>query len=54
LSNRDDKKHTPDFVDKYFKSFSGGDFLTKNPPEEVPEEVMTRMKQRIERNGRPG
>lgn len=43
MEDRDSKKHTPEFVNKYFGSFSGKNFLTKNPPIEVPPEVMTRM-----------
>ena len=45
-------KNTPDFVDRYFNSNYGGSFLVRNPPEEPSEEVMTRMKQRIERKGK--
>ena len=52
LQGREQKKNTPDFMDKYFKSFSGNAFLAKNPPEAPSEEVMTRMKQRIERSGK--
>ena len=37
---------------KYFVSHSGTTFLQKNPPMEVPVEVLTRMKQRMEREGR--
>ena len=52
LEARDEKKNTPDFVDKYFVSFSGNQFLARNPPEPPSDEVMTRMKQRIERSGK--
>jgi len=52
LGEREEKKHTPDFVSKYFGSFSGGAFLARNPPEPPTEEVMTRMRQRIERSGK--
>lgn len=52
MEERDAKKHTPEFVNKYFASFSGKGFLTKCPPLEVPSEVMMRMKQRLEREGR--
>ena len=44
LEARDEKKYTPAFVDKYFKSFSGTGFLARNPPEPPTEEVMTRMR----------
>mmetsp|Transcript_16411 Transcript_16411/g.20794 ORF Transcript_16411/g.20794 Transcript_16411/m.20794 type:complete len:148 (-) Transcript_16411:1253-1696(-) len=52
LDERDAKKNTPEFVTKYFTSYSGTNFLVKNPPMEVPIEVLTRMKQRMEREGR--
>ena len=52
LNDRDKTKNTPDFVDKYFNSFSGDKFLARNPPEPPSEEVMTRMRQRIERSGK--
>jgi len=52
LQERDAKKNTPEFVTKYFSSYSGTNFLVKNPPLEVPTEVLTRMKQRLEREGR--
>ena len=52
LDERDAKKNTPEFVTKYFSSYSGTNFLSKNPPMEVPVEVLTRMKQRMEREGR--
>ena len=52
LDERDAKKNTPEFVTKYFTSYSGTNFLAKNPPMEVPLEVLTRMKQRMEREGR--
>lgn len=44
LNDRDQTKNTPDFVDKYFRSFSGNTFLARNPPEPPSEEVMTRMR----------
>ena len=44
LEARDEKKYTPAFVDKYFKSFSGTGFLARNPPEPPTDEVMTRMR----------
>ena len=44
MQDRDAKKNTPEFVNKYFGSFSGKQFLVRNPPLEVPPEVMTRMK----------
>ena len=52
LSERDRKKHEPDFVDKYFQSAGGHGFLARNPPQAPSDEVMTRMRQRIERNGK--
>ena len=52
LQQRDEKKNTPDFMDRYFASNNGQGFLARNPPQEVPEEVMTRMRQRIERKGK--
>ena len=50
LAERAQKKQTPSFVPEYFHSFAGRGYLAINPPEPPSEEVMTRMKQRIERN----
>ena len=50
LAERSQKKQTPNFVPEYFHSFAGNGYLAANPPEPPSEEVMTRMKQRIERN----
>jgi len=54
LEERDATKKTPDFVNKYFHSFSGEHFLKVHQPVEVPPEVLLRMKQRIERSVRDG
>ena len=43
LKQRNDKKNTPDFMDRYFASASGQGFLARNPPVEVPDEVLIRM-----------
>ena len=50
LKERADKKDTPSFRSDFFKSFAGQEYLSINPPEPPSEEVITRMKQRIERN----
>ena len=49
LIAREKKKETPSFVPEYFKSNGGTNFLTQNPPNPPSEEILTRMKQRMER-----
>ena len=50
LMERAAKKDTPSFVSEYFKSNGGEVFLYQNPPNPPSEEMLTRMKQRIDRN----
>ena len=52
LEERDAIKNTPEFVDKYFSSETGKKFIAKNPPQEPSQEVIVRMRQRIERKGK--
>lgn len=49
LTAREKKKETPSFVPEYFRSNGGTTFLHQNPPAPPSEEVLTRMKQRMER-----
>jgi len=50
LAERQAKKETPSFVSEYFRSNGGETFLSANPPDPPSEEMLTRMRQRIERN----
>ena len=50
LGERAAKKETPSFVAEYFRSNGGETFLGGNPPVAPSEEMLTRMRQRMERN----